>query len=102
METQDSNRPAYQALVNIAEICHQKGMTAIVLSPGSRSAPLAISFWRHSEFECRVVPDERSAAYQALGMASWPGLHFWNSAPELHARYSRSLLARHTTRGLYG
>ena len=73
METQDSNRPAYQALVNIAEICHQKGMTAIVLSPGSRSAPLAISFWRHSEFECRVVPDERSAAYQALGMASATG-----------------------------
>jgi 2-succinyl-5-enolpyruvyl-6-hydroxy-3-cyclohexene-1-carboxylate synthase len=73
MDMQDSNRPVYQVLVNIAELCYQKGMTALVLSPGSRSAPLAITFWRHGGFECRVVPDERSAAYQALGMASATG-----------------------------
>lgn len=64
---------SYQLLVNIAEICHQHGMRAVVLSPGSRSAPLAITFWRHVGFECHVVPDERSAAYKALGIATATG-----------------------------
>lgn len=41
----------------------------MVLSPGSRNAPLTISFDQHVEIECISVPDERSAGFFAVGMA---------------------------------
>lgn len=41
----------------------------VVFSPGSRNAPLSIAFNQHPEIECIVIPDERSAAFYALGMA---------------------------------
>lgn len=63
----------YQVLMNIAELCHRQGMEQLILSPGSRSAPLALTFIRHGGFKWRVVPDERSAAYQAVGIASASG-----------------------------
>jgi 2-succinyl-5-enolpyruvyl-6-hydroxy-3-cyclohexene-1-carboxylate synthase len=40
-----------------------------VLSPGSRNAPLSIAFDEHPDFTVYVVPDERAAAFYALGMA---------------------------------
>src|SRR5690606_24825408 len=40
-----------------------------VISPGSRSAHLTISFARHEGIKKWVIPDERSAAYVALGIA---------------------------------
>ena len=58
-----------QAVYNIAEICAQHGITDVVLSPGSRSAPLTLAFARHPNLTVRVVPDERAAAFIALGMA---------------------------------
>ena len=60
-----------QAVYNIAEICARHGITDVVLSPGSRSAPLTLAFARHPAFagRVRVVPDERAAAFIALGMA---------------------------------
>jgi 2-succinyl-5-enolpyruvyl-6-hydroxy-3-cyclohexene-1-carboxylate synthase len=58
-----------QAVHNIAEICAQHGITDVVLSPGSRSAPLTLAFARHPALTVRVVPDERAAAFIALGMA---------------------------------
>ena len=60
-----------QAVYNIAEICAQHGITDVVLSPGSRSAPLALAFARHPAFKghVRVVPDERAAAFIGLGIA---------------------------------
>ena len=58
-----------QAVYNIAEICAQHGITDVVLSPGSRSAPLTLAFARHPALTVRVVPDERAAAFIALGMA---------------------------------
>ncbi|UOG73609.1 2-succinyl-5-enolpyruvyl-6-hydroxy-3-cyclohexene-1-carboxylic-acid synthase [Hymenobacter tibetensis] len=58
-----------QAVHNIAEICARHGITDVVLSPGSRSAPLTLAFARHSNLTVRVVPDERAAAFIALGMA---------------------------------
>ncbi len=57
------------ALYNIAEICAKKGLRYVVISPGSRSAPLTLAFARHRAFEKIVVPDERSAAFVALGIA---------------------------------
>lgn len=58
-----------QSIVDIAEICYQKGVRYAVISPGSRSAHLTISFARHPHLEKIVIPDERSAAYVALGLA---------------------------------
>ncbi|GAA3964574.1 2-succinyl-5-enolpyruvyl-6-hydroxy-3-cyclohexene-1-carboxylic-acid synthase [Hymenobacter antarcticus] len=58
-----------QAVYNIAEICARHGITDVVLSPGSRSAPLTLAFARHPELTVRVVPDERAAAFIGLGIA---------------------------------
>jgi 2-succinyl-5-enolpyruvyl-6-hydroxy-3-cyclohexene-1-carboxylate synthase len=60
-----------QAVFNIAEICAQHGITDVVLSPGSRSAPLTLAFARHPAYrgKLRVVPDERAAAFIGLGLA---------------------------------
>ncbi|MBI1183550.1 2-succinyl-5-enolpyruvyl-6-hydroxy-3-cyclohexene-1-carboxylic-acid synthase [bacterium] len=63
----------YQALANTVEIMHRHGVFNIVLCPGSRSAPLAISFIRSQKFECYHLVDERSAAYFALGLAKASG-----------------------------
>lgn len=43
------------------------GVRLVLISPGSRSAALAIAAAGHPELETRVVIDERSAAFHALG-----------------------------------
>lgn len=48
-------------------------MQHVVLSPGSRCAPLVIAFNRLKELECLSVVDERSAAFFALGIAQQTG-----------------------------
>jgi 2-succinyl-5-enolpyruvyl-6-hydroxy-3-cyclohexene-1-carboxylate synthase len=46
-----------------------RGVNLIVIAPGSRSAALAIAAAGHPDIETRVVVDERSAAFHALGAA---------------------------------
>lgn len=58
-----------QPIVNIAEICAQRHVTQFILSPGSRCAPLTLAFARHPQIDTRSIPDERSAAFIALGIA---------------------------------
>ena len=58
-----------QPIIDIAEICFQKNIKDAVVSPGSRSAPILISFVRHPEIKSWIFPDERSAGYIACGMA---------------------------------
>lgn len=58
---------------SIIEICKAKGLTEIVISPGSRNAPLTIGFASNSNFKCYSIADERSAAFFALGMAQQTG-----------------------------
>lgn len=54
---------------SIIEICQQKGIKHIVISPGSRNAPLTIGFTNNPYFKCYSIADERCAAFFALGIA---------------------------------
>lgn len=49
--------------------CVSKGVEKVVISPGSRNAPLTIGFTNHPAVETYSIVDERSAAFLALGMA---------------------------------
>ncbi|WP_445454777.1 2-succinyl-5-enolpyruvyl-6-hydroxy-3-cyclohexene-1-carboxylic-acid synthase [Flavobacterium sp. 25HG05S-40] len=54
---------------SIIEICHAKGVHDIIISPGSRNAPLTIGFTNNPKFNCYSIADERCAAFFALGIA---------------------------------
>ncbi len=54
---------------SVIQICLAKGVTHIVISPGSRNAPLTIGFANNPEFTCYSIADERCAAFFAMGIA---------------------------------
>ncbi|HEX8563386.1 MAG TPA: 2-succinyl-5-enolpyruvyl-6-hydroxy-3-cyclohexene-1-carboxylic-acid synthase [Flavobacterium sp.] len=54
---------------SIIAICSAKGVRHIVISPGSRNAPLTIGFVNNPNFTCYSIADERCAAFFALGIA---------------------------------
>jgi 2-succinyl-5-enolpyruvyl-6-hydroxy-3-cyclohexene-1-carboxylate synthase len=53
----------------VISACHQFNIDTVVISPGSRNAPLTIGFSNHPEIETLSVVDERCAAFFALGIA---------------------------------
>ncbi|MEP6736916.1 MAG: thiamine pyrophosphate-binding protein, partial [Chryseolinea sp.] len=59
----------FQPVYNIAELCARRRLNNVVICPGSRSAPLVLAFTRHPEMKCRLISDERSAAFIALGIS---------------------------------
>ncbi len=59
----------YTVLNHLPAIAYAYGVRRAVICPGSRSAPLALSFSRFGKIDCISVADERSAAFMALGMA---------------------------------
>jgi len=61
-----SNIPTAQLLVLA---CKTVGIKDIVISPGSRNAPLTLSFTGDAFFDCYSIVDERCAAFFGLGIA---------------------------------
>lgn len=53
----------------LASLAADYGVRHVVVSPGTRSAPLAVVFHRSGHFCMHTVIDERCAAFMALGMA---------------------------------
>ncbi len=86
---------------NTSEICFQLGVKYAVISPGSRNAPLTISFARNSKIIKKVVPDERTAGFIALGIAQHTkqpvvlcctsGTSLLNYAPAVTEAYYRQI-----------
>ncbi|MFC6860181.1 2-succinyl-5-enolpyruvyl-6-hydroxy-3-cyclohexene-1-carboxylic-acid synthase [Zunongwangia atlantica] len=54
---------------NVVSLCVSKNIKHVVISPGSRNAPLTIGFTHHPEINAYSIVDERCAAFVALGMA---------------------------------
>jgi 2-succinyl-5-enolpyruvyl-6-hydroxy-3-cyclohexene-1-carboxylate synthase len=66
MHSRDANTGFANALV---DEWARDGVVHAVVAPGSRSAPLALALARDERITVRVVLDERSAAFCALGIA---------------------------------
>ncbi|MGV6845688.1 MAG: 2-succinyl-5-enolpyruvyl-6-hydroxy-3-cyclohexene-1-carboxylic-acid synthase [Lutibacter sp.] len=66
MTSRTSSKKLAQLIVGY---CRELDLSTIVISPGSRNAPLIIGFTENSFFKTLSVVDERSAAFFALGIA---------------------------------
>jgi 2-succinyl-5-enolpyruvyl-6-hydroxy-3-cyclohexene-1-carboxylate synthase len=53
----------------VVTLCKTHNIKHIVISPGSRNAPLTIGFTHDDFFKCYSIVDERCAAFFALGIA---------------------------------
>jgi len=60
---------AQTGLLSLAKLMKARGIKHLIVSPGSRNAPVVSLFCNDPFFECPVIVDERSAAFFALGMA---------------------------------
>ncbi|HEY9185879.1 MAG TPA: 2-succinyl-5-enolpyruvyl-6-hydroxy-3-cyclohexene-1-carboxylic-acid synthase [Salegentibacter sp.] len=54
---------------SVVALCVAKNIHHVIISPGSRNAPLTLGFTHHPEIKAYSLVDERSAAFHALGMA---------------------------------
>ena len=88
----------FTSIFNTSEILYQLNVKHVVLSSGSRNAPLVISFARNENLKKWIIPDERSAGFIAVGMAQKTQspvalcLYFWYSIAQLLSRRYRSIL----------
>lgn len=67
------NYPKIPLAQSVLQICKAKGISRIVICPGSRNAPLTLGFASDPFFECYSIADERSAAFFALGLSQQSG-----------------------------
>ncbi|MGI8632721.1 MAG: 2-succinyl-5-enolpyruvyl-6-hydroxy-3-cyclohexene-1-carboxylic-acid synthase [Solirubrobacterales bacterium] len=70
MDPTNANTALASAFVEELARC---GMRRAVVSPGSRSTPLALALWRNPAVRVEVEVDERCAGFRALGAASATG-----------------------------
>jgi 2-succinyl-5-enolpyruvyl-6-hydroxy-3-cyclohexene-1-carboxylate synthase len=70
MDRTNRNTALASALVEELARC---GVRHAVITPGSRSTPVALALWRHPEIDAIVHPDERSCGFLALGAAQGAG-----------------------------
>ncbi len=68
--TEEHRRATYAATDALFARLAAHGVTDVVLSPGSRSTPLAVVAAARADLRTHVVLDERSAGFVALGMAT--------------------------------
>ncbi|RDW18737.1 2-succinyl-5-enolpyruvyl-6-hydroxy-3-cyclohexene-1-carboxylic-acid synthase [Oceanobacillus arenosus] len=54
---------------NFVDELVKSGVTDVVISPGSRSTPMALTFTEHPSIKEWILIDERSAAFFAMGIA---------------------------------
>lgn len=60
-------------LIRLAGLLSERGIRRLVVSPGSRNAPVVSVLCRLSGMECFTIVDERSAGFFALGLAQQTG-----------------------------
>jgi 2-succinyl-5-enolpyruvyl-6-hydroxy-3-cyclohexene-1-carboxylate synthase len=66
MDPANRNTALASAMAEELERC---GVRRAIVSPGSRSTPLAVALWRQPRIEVTVILDERSAGFFAIGTA---------------------------------
>ncbi|MCM3742535.1 2-succinyl-5-enolpyruvyl-6-hydroxy-3-cyclohexene-1-carboxylic-acid synthase [Sporosarcina luteola] len=69
----DERRVLTDHVLRLTDTLLQAGVREAVISPGSRSTPLAYAFAASEKMETYMQVDERSAAYFALGLAKATG-----------------------------
>ena len=58
---------------DLAQLCYLKKVRLALISPGSRSAPLALAFYRHPSIATWQIEDERTAGFMGLGASIGTG-----------------------------
>lgn len=53
----------------VISACNQYSIDTVVISPGSRNAPLTVGFTNHPNIKTMSIVDERCAAFFAMGIA---------------------------------
>lgn len=62
------NQHLTEQVFTLVRELYQYGVHEVVISPGSRSTPVAIACEAHSKMKTYIHPDERSAGFFALGL----------------------------------
>ncbi len=69
IESPETTQPAYISTGAFVDELYRAGLRNVVICPGSRSTPLAITFAAQTGIRVWMHIDERSASFFALGMA---------------------------------